>query len=101
MSLFPIRVDGTIQCQTTQQLEQHTFSYADATTSANSSETASLHSLVELLTAARNDSNRFFTSMIAKYPKRLPYNSLNQQTVFRHSRDLAQRSHSLLSLSAY
>ena len=75
MSLLPVRVDGTIQCHTPQQAEQHAFSYSDAasaSTSTAASETTSLHSLVELLTAARNDSNRFFTAMIAKYPKGQP-----------------------------
>ena len=72
MSLLPIRVDGTISCQTTQQLEQHAFTYVDTASSAISSEAGSLHSLVDLLTAARNDSNRFLTSMIAKYPKGQP-----------------------------
>ena len=69
MSLLPIRVDGAIQCQTALQLEQHALSYVDVTPPVASSEAVSLHSLVELLTAARNDSNRFLTSMIAKYPK--------------------------------
>lgn len=72
MSSQPFRVDGVIKCQTAQQLEEHTFSYADTSATAAPSESASLHSLVELLTAARNDSNRFVTSLIAKYPKGQP-----------------------------
>ena len=72
MSLLPIGVEGAMRCQTAQQLEQHAFSYTDASAHSHSTEAASLHSLVDLLTSARMDSNRFLTSLIAKYPKGQP-----------------------------
>jgi hypothetical protein len=99
MSAFAVSVEGVIDCQTSQQQEQHSFTYnATHLTSAaltsiasfspspssssdsaspssassappSSAETAALHELVSLIQLAQKDSNAFLTSMLNKYPK--------------------------------
>ena len=94
MSVHQIRVEGTTTCRTAHQVEEQTFTFDSSHTVPSSSsasspsfsslsphpvppsvaeETAALHSLVSLLTLARDDSNRFLTSLMAKYPKRQPH----------------------------
>ena len=56
-----------------------------STSSATSTETASLHALVSLLTQARGESNRFLTALIVKHPKRQPLLTIASATSLAHA----------------